>query len=151
MPPTIVEPKPGLDMGRVVVSITISNRDDLDRVERGEMAEDQVRRVTTDALVDSGATFLSMPESMIKRLGLTFNRTRDSRIVTGVIRSNVYHTAWLDVEGRAASVEVLGLPEGAQVLLGQIPLETLDYWIDMTNRRLIGNPEHGGEWMSEVF
>ena len=28
---------------------------------------------------------------------------------------------------------------------------TLDWWIDITNHRLVGNPEHGGEWMAEVF
>jgi len=36
-------------------------------------------------------------------------------------------------------------------LLGQIPLELLDFWIDITNQKLVGNPEHGGEWMIDQF
>lgn len=149
--PQIVEPRPGLEIGRVVVTITVENIEDRDRAERGEIPLDQVRCITTEALVDSGATFLSMPESMVKSLGLKFDRMRDSRTVTGVIRLNVYRGARVQVQGRDITDEVLALPEGCQVLLGQIPLEKLDFWIDLTNRRLVGNPEHNGQWMAEVY
>jgi len=27
----------------------------------------------------------------------------------------------------------------------------MDFWVDPTNQRLVGNPEHGGQWMAEVF
>jgi hypothetical protein len=27
----------------------------------------------------------------------------------------------------------------------------LDFWIDMRNGRLTGNPEHGGKWMADQF
>ena len=151
MSATIVEPKPGLDMGRVVVSISVENFEDRDRAERGEIPQESIRHITIDALVDTGATLLSMPESIVKTLGLRFDRVKDSRTITGPIRLNVYRGARLEVNGRAASVEVLGLPEDRMVLLGQIPLETLDYWVDVTNHRLVGNPEHGGQWMAEVF
>ncbi len=151
MSKTIIEPKPGVDRGRVVVSITVENVEDRDRAERGELPSDQVRRITTDALVDSGATFLSMPESMVQALGLRFDRARDSRTVTGPITLNVYRSARVIVQDRAVTEEVLGLPEGCQVLLGQIPLERLDFWIDVVNQRLVGNPEHGGQWMAELY
>ncbi|MBI5765296.1 MAG: retroviral-like aspartic protease [Planctomycetes bacterium] len=151
MAATIIEPKPGVDMGRVVVSITVENVDDRERADRGELPPEQVRKITTDALVDSGATMLCMPESMIKNLGLVFHRRRDSRTVTGTVTLNVYRGAQIEVQGRAVTDEVLGLPEGAQVLLGQIPLQRLDFWIDIVNHRLVGNPEHGGQWMAEVY
>ncbi len=151
MPATIIEPRPGVDLGRVVVSITVENVEDRERAERGEIPPEAVRRLTTDALVDSGATFLSMPESMVHVLGLKFDRTKDSRTVTGPVTLNVYRGARLDVQGRAVTEEVLGLPEGRQVLLGQIPLERLDFWIDIVNHRLVGNPEHGVQWMAEAF
>jgi predicted aspartyl protease len=151
MSATIIEPKPGVDMGRVVVSITVENIEDKERANRGEIRDQDVRRITTDALVDSGATMLCMPESMIAALGLKFDRTKDSRTITGLVTLNVYHGARLTVQDRAVTDEVLGLPEGRQVLLGQIPLEKLDYWIDIVNHRLVGNPEHGGQWMAEVY
>jgi predicted aspartyl protease len=151
MLPTIVEPKPGVDMGRVVVPITVENIEDRERADRGELSPDQIRRITTEGLVDSGAAFLSMPESMIHQLGLKFDRTRASRTVTGPVTLNVYRGARLEVQGRTVTEEVMGLPEGRQVLLGQISLERLDFWIDMTNKRLVGNPEHDGEWMVDLF
>ena len=52
---------------------------------------------------------------------------------------------------RAITVDVLGLPDDRQVLLGQLPLEALDFWIDVVKQRLVGNPEHWGQWMAEVF
>lgn len=147
----IVEPRPGQSTGRVVVPIVVSNVDDVRRAARGEVAPASVRRVQVAALVDSGATFLCMPESLIAELGLPFNRVRETRTVTGPVTLNVYGGARLLVEGRECDEEIMGLPEGRQVLLGQIPLEKLDFWIDLSQRRLVGNPEHDGEWMAEVY
>lgn len=150
MASTVMAPRRGMEMGRVVVPITVENVEDRERAERGELPPDQVRRVTTDALVDTGATFLSMPESMIRALGLKFDRVRDLRTVTGLVRLNVYRGARLGVQGRDVTEEVVGLREHRQVLLGQLPLQRLDFWIDIVNERLVGNPEHGGQWMAEV-
>jgi hypothetical protein len=36
------------------------------------------------------------------------------------------------------------------VMIGQVPLELMDWVMDMRGQRLIGNPEHGGEYMVEV-
>lgn len=151
MSPTIVEPRPGVDLGRVVVSVVVQNLDDFERAEAGSIERNAVRQTTVYALVDSGPTFLCLPGPIIKQLGLKSYRMRPTRSVTGVMDFKVYRGAWLTVEGRSCPVEVLELPGDGQALLGQIPLETLDFWIDVTNRRLVGNPEHGGEWMAEVY
>jgi hypothetical protein len=37
------------------------------------------------------------------------------------------------------------------VLIGQVPLELLDFVVDPRGQKLIGNPEHGGEQMIEIF
>jgi hypothetical protein len=36
-------------------------------------------------------------------------------------------------------------------LIGQIPLEALDFVVDPALRRLLGNPEHRGEHMIDMF
>ena len=46
------------------------------------------------------------------------------------------------VEGRDCLSEVVELPDGSPALLGQVPLEVMDFWIDMSNRRLAGNPDY---------
>ncbi len=151
MPPTIIEPKPGVDMGRVLVPVTVQNVEDRWRVDRGELAADQVREIQAEALVDTGATFLCLPQPLVRLLGLTFDRKRPTRSVTGPLLMDVYRGGRLHVHGRDCSVEVMELSDGCQTLLGQIPLETLDFWVDVTNQRLVGNPEHDGEWMAELM
>jgi hypothetical protein len=36
-------------------------------------------------------------------------------------------------------------------LIGQIPLEMLDFVVDPRGQQLIGNPEHGGEHVIEMY
>jgi clan AA aspartic protease len=139
-----------MNMGRVVVDVLVENVEDLRRAGRGEISPEQVRRVTVQALVDSGATFFCMPESLIQQLGLPFNRKREMRTISGPVVMRIYGGARLTAQGRDCDEEIMALPEGRQCLLGQIPLEKMDWWVDLTNERLVGNPEHGGQWMAEV-
>jgi len=148
---SIVEPKRDADLGRIVVDVVVENYEDRLRAGRGEIAEGLVRRVTVPALVDSGATFFCMPSSFVAQLGLSFLQDKESRTVTGPIRLGVYAAARIEVQGRDCVTQVLALPEGCQALLGQIPLEMMDWWIDLGTQRLVGNPEHGGQWQAEVF
>lgn len=151
MSPCIVEPKPGVDVGRVVVDVTIENLEDAERPQSDSPAPQGIRRAAVETLVDTGATFLCLPEPVIRDLSLKFDRLRPTRTVTGVMDFKIYRGARLTVHDRTCTVGVLALPADGRALLGQIPLETLDYWVDVTNRRLVGNPEHDGEWMAEVF
>jgi hypothetical protein len=43
------------------------------------------------------------------------------------------------------------VPDGVPVLIGQIPLEFLDFVVDPVRQRLIGNPAHGGEHVLELY
>jgi hypothetical protein len=43
------------------------------------------------------------------------------------------------------------LPDDLPNIVGQIPLESMDWVIDPAGRKLIGNPEHGGELLHEEF
>src|SRR6266487_4413235 len=61
-------------MGRVMTEATIESLKDLWDVERGQLTADKAKRVTvSDALVDTGATLLSMPTKLIQQLGLKKN------------------------------------------------------------------------------
>ena len=48
-------------------------------------------------------------------------------------------------------MDVLEVPDGTPVLIGQLPLEHLDFVEDPRSRSLIGNPEHGGEPIYELY
>jgi predicted aspartyl protease len=139
-------------MGRVLVTARIENIEDLYDVKKGQKTLDQVRFVeVTDALVDTGASMLSMPKSLIDRLGLDFVRSRRARTAAGSMDARLYGLAKLTIQGRDYTTEVLELPDNSPVLIGQLPLEAMDWVIDMPGRRLIGNPAHGGEQMYELY
>ena len=57
----------------------------------------------------------------------------------------------LSVQGRECHVEVAQLPDECPVLIGQVPLELLDFVVDPIGQRLLGNPDHGGEHMMDLF
>ena len=48
-------------------------------------------------------------------------------------------------------IEAAEIPDACPVLIGQIPLELLDFVVDPVGQRLLGNPEHGGEQMIEMY
>jgi hypothetical protein len=59
-------------IGRVSATVTVENLSDLWDAARGRLPAERVRRVTVDdALVDTGATLLSLPTRLIQHLGLT--------------------------------------------------------------------------------
>ena len=140
------------DMGRVLTEATIFNAHDHSDAKLGKLTSEQVRRVVvSDALVDTGATTLSMPKSMIDQIGLVKQFEKRAMTASGLQTFNVYGTARLVIMGREAATDVIELPEGNSVLIGQIPLEIMDWVIDMKAKKLIGNPAHGGEQILEVL
>ena len=141
-----------LTMGKVVVSAKIENLADANRFESGDISAGQVRSIDVDdALVDTGATFLSLPARHVSALGLRRRRTRTARTAAGVIGFGVYEAVRLTVQGRECIVEVCELPDECPPLIGQVPLEILDFVVDPVGQKLIGNPDHNGEQMIEIF
>jgi predicted aspartyl protease len=139
-------------MGRVVVPARIENMGDLLKVEEGTLSPDAVRKLDVpDALVDTGATYLCIPAKLIQKLGLSPARKRRVRTAAGLTDVAVYHPVRLTVQGRDCMLEVAAIADDCPVLIGQVPLEMLDFVVDPKGQRLIGNPEHGGEQMIELF
>jgi len=139
-------------MGRVVVPAKIENLEDFYKVNQGVLPPEQVRCVeVTDALVDTGATTLLMPKRLIAQLGLVPLRTRQARTIGGAVTLPVYRATRLTVQGRDCIVDVVEIDDAFEVIIGQIPLELMDWVVDVRGQRLIGNPAHGGEQMLEVL
>ena len=139
-------------MGRVLTEATIESLEDLWAVKRGLLPADQVRRVTvTEALVDTGATLLSLPARLIRQLGLS--RTASKRVSSsiGLAEAGLYEAVRLTIQGRSCTMDVMEVPDDVPVLIGQLPLEHLDLVVDLRSRSLIGNPAHGGEHTYELY
>jgi predicted aspartyl protease len=139
-------------MGKVVVTAMIENLEDVYNVKRGQLKSEQVRRIEVhDAVVDTGATTLLLPKRMIATLGLEPLRVRHSRGLGGDFLLPVYGTVRLTIQGRDCPLDVGEIGDEYPVLIGQIPLEALDWVVDAKGQRLIGNPEHGGEWGMDAY
>ena len=138
--------------GKVLVEARIESLEDLFRSRQSGLAAEQVRTVTIpDALVDTGATILGMPRALIDQLGLRQVGTRRARTAGGVRDFDIFEAIRLTIAGRQCTVEVSQVPDDCPVLIGQIPLEALDFVVDPQGQRLIGNPDHGGEQMIDMF
>jgi len=139
-------------LGRVVTEAKIENLKDLWAVEQGLRSPEEARALTiTDALVDTGATLLSLPTELIKRLGLS--RVSSKRVTSriGLAEAAVYDAVRLTIQGRSCTMDVMEVPDGVPALIGQLPLEHLDFVVDLRSRSLIGNPAHGGEHIYELY
>jgi predicted aspartyl protease len=149
---TMTKPR-GTKMGRVLAAIKAENLEDLLRVKIGLIPPAEVRSVhVKEALVDTGATILSLPTRLIKALGLDFKYHRFTETPVGLRKVKVYGPVRLSVQDRECMVDVAELTnQRAPALVGQIPLELMDFVVDPRQRKIIPNPAHGGKWMMELY
>jgi len=141
-----------ITLSKVLVAARIENLEDLFRVEQDQLAPDQVRHVeVTNALADTGAMMLSLPRRLIEHLGLKQYRTRQVKTSSGYAEAGIYAAVRLTIQGRDCHVDVASVHDECPVLVGQVPLELLDFVVDPVNRCLCGNPEHGGQHMVDIL
>jgi clan AA aspartic protease len=139
-------------MGRVLTEAKIENFGDLWASEHGHIPDSKVRCITIpDALVDTGATLISLPKKIIEQLGLTPVATKRVLSSSGPSEATLYAAVRLTIQGRSCTMDVMEVPDGVPALIGQLPLEHLDLVIDMRSHSLIGNPAHGGEHVYELY
>ncbi len=124
-------------MGKVLTTLTITNRVDQANASRGLIPADQVRFTTLeDVLVDTGATTLCLPAKVIAQLGLELLKEVDVATATGVSKARIFQDAKLLLCGREGTFECLELPGGQSALIGVIPLESLGLEPDLKNQTL---------------
>jgi predicted aspartyl protease len=139
-------------MGRVTTEATVENLKDIWDVERGMIPPEHARKlIVPDAIVDSGATLLSLPTRLIQQLGVEKTGTRNVTSSAGPREAAMYEAVRLTIQGRWCTVDVMEVPNSVPTLIGQIPLEHLDLVINPSSRTLTGNPAHDGELVYEMY
>ena len=129
--------------------IVLVNRKDQFLAETDLIKPEEVRHVIVeDAVVDTGATGLSLPQPLIERLGLTPVRYRSAQTTNGIVTRTVYSEVRYTVLEREGTTEVADLPPELPVLVGHMVLEYLDLCLDI-KKGLIYNPAHGDEWIED--
>ena len=134
---------------RYTAEIKLVNQKDLVRAEMNVIKPSEIRRITVeDALVDTGATRLSLPQSIINQLGLDPIDKAKSQTANGIVERTVYSPVQFTLLGRSDYMTVTDLPDYAPILIGHLVIEHLDLCIDV-KRGLIYNPAHGDDWIEE--
>jgi predicted aspartyl protease len=116
----------------------LANYDEMARARAGDIPADKVRRLTLGGVVNSGATRLVVPESVVRKLGLSATgeatvryadgRTGQRRIVQGV---------QLTYGGRSGVFSAIVEPDRESALIGAIVLEDLDFVVDCIAQTLV--------------
>jgi predicted aspartyl protease len=138
-------------MGKVTCSFVARNWADVELIALGKRKQ-AAREMKGEALVDTGPTKLYLKPSLIRALGL-----RQIGEGTSLTMSNrkekrrVFSPIELEIQGRTGRFDVLELAEELPNVIGQIPLEDLDWVVDPKNRKLIPNPEHKDGVMFDDF
>jgi predicted aspartyl protease len=137
-------------MGKVIVKIKLTNLKDTFFKSAGARKA-KPREVEVDALVDPRATRLYLKPIVIKKLGLERTDTVRSRTTNGGVIRYKYEPVRLDLMGRHENFDVIEVPEDVPNLLGQVPLEVLDFVVYARAQKLAPNPAHGGEQVAEEY
>jgi clan AA aspartic protease len=107
----------------------------------GILNPDRVRSMELDALVDTGATLLALPEEAVDKLGLRQLDWRKVRLADGNVREiALVGDLQLEILGRTMTCDALVMPAGSMALIGQIQLEALDLIVDAKSREARVNP-----------
>ncbi len=138
-------------MGRIVTKIRVDNLADILLAERGQVAPQQVRSIETDALVDTGATFLCLPSKTITELGLSFLETRIATTATGRVERRIFQGVRLTILDRRCDINVMELQDGVPPLVGYVPLELLDFQPDVQQRTLVASLGTSDKAVSDLF
>ena len=126
-------------MGMVHAEITVRNAIDEGNARKGLISEQEVRSITVNAVVDTGAASLVINEEQCQKLGLGIVEERSAKMADGrrvdCKLTEPVEIRWKDRRWPCAAVVV---PGAESVLLGVIPLEGMDLMINPKTQELTG-------------
>jgi clan AA aspartic protease len=119
-------------VGHVWIPLTVRNQFDEHDASRGLLDRGAIRSVgPLDALADTGATELCLPQHLIEQLGL--DPIEQTSVVTaaGRVVGTVYHGAVVQVGERWRPMACLALPGDVFPFLGAIAMQSLGIELDL--------------------
>jgi len=123
----------------------------IERVKLTNLLEPE-RTTQVEAVIDTGATMVVLPQNVVDQLGL--RKIREARVRYGNDKTelkSVYGIVAVEIKGRTGNFDVLAEPEGSQPLIGQVVLEILDLVVDPRTRTLTPNPASPEMPMVEIL
>lgn len=129
-------------MSEIKVEIHLENFIDRYSFIKKEIQELEIRKYTMQAIVDTGAVMLSIPQDVVEKLELEILRTvvviyADERKEERPVAAPVY----LKIGDRFMVTECIVGPPLSEALIGQVVLEELDLIPDCQHQTLSPRPE----------
>jgi len=126
-----------------MAKIKLANFNDLTNVRAGLVPITAVREAELEALVDTGAISLAIPEDIARLLGAPEIGRRRVRVADGRSLDVPYVGGlYIEVLGRSTTCNAMVLPAGSTALLGAVQLEELDLVVIPSTREVVTNPAH---------
>jgi clan AA aspartic protease len=136
-------------MGEVRTEVTLVNIGDQNDAKRGYIPQDQVRRLTVNAVVDTGAWTLVINEETRERLGLLVEETNETTVAGGgTVLSQITEPIGVYWKNRNTPCKAVVLPGEEDILLGALPLEGMDLMVHPLMQEVVG--AHGDKARSVV-
>jgi predicted aspartyl protease len=129
-------------MGEIKVKIELENYIDRVLAEDKKLKKSEVRKWKMDAIVDTGAVMLMLPQDVVEKLGLRTIRTavvsyaderREERNIAGGL--------FFRIGDRDTVTTCIIGPPNCEALIGQIIMEELDLIPDPLRRTIGPRPE----------
>jgi clan AA aspartic protease len=137
-------------MYEVHTEITLKNGEDVVRAKHGLIKKTDVREETMRAVVDTGAWTLVINEETRIKLGLDTLGTDTVNLADGASSPctvvGPLEVWWKD---RRVTCDALVLPHATEILLGAIPLESLDIIVDPRAGAVVGR--HGDQILHRLY
>jgi clan AA aspartic protease len=126
-------------MGEVRTEIRLVNIGDAIKARDGIIPESEVRWLAVNAVVDTGAWTLVINEKTREKLGLRIEETAEAGIAGGgTIPGGITEYVEVRWNNRRTSCEALVLPGEEDVLLGALPLESMDLMVHPRKQEVVG-------------
>ena len=132
-------------MGEVRTEITLVNIRDTIKAQEGLIPESEIKRLTVNAVVDTGAwtrqqgLALVINEAIREKLGLRVKKTSEATVAGGgKVSSGITEYVEVRWKDRETSCEAVVLPGETDVLMGAYPLEGLDLMVHPKLHEVVG-------------
>jgi len=123
----------------VRTEITIKNAGDVADARRGYHTDAQVRALTVDALVDTGAWTLVINEDTCQKLGLVLEGTTPGVLGDGSsVVCQITDGVEVHWKNRHTVCPALVVPGANEVLFGALPMEGMDLIVHPRKEEIVG-------------
>jgi clan AA aspartic protease len=135
-------------MSLVYTELTLRNALDEGKKREGLINEQDVRQMTVQALVDTGAWTMVINEATREKLGLDVVGSEPGTLADGT-KASYDMVGPLEVmwKNRRTSCDAIVLPDAEDILFGAIPLEAMDLTVN-PRREVVG--VHGDQIMHSI-